>query len=57
MTVRGRPDAVEATGRGATGLGALLGRAHRAGLPRAAVAVLAGAVLFGLVAVLMEAVR
>jgi NADH-quinone oxidoreductase subunit L len=43
--------AVEATGRGAGGLGALLGRAHHAALPRAATAVLAGAVLFGVVAV------
>jgi NADH-quinone oxidoreductase subunit L len=43
--------AVEATGHGASGLGGLLGRAHRAALPRAATAVLAGAVLFGLVAV------
>jgi NADH-quinone oxidoreductase subunit L len=42
--------AVEATGRGAGGLGALLGRAHHAALPRAATAVLAAAVLFGLVA-------
>jgi NADH-quinone oxidoreductase subunit L len=42
--------AVEATGRGTSDLGALLGRAHRAALPRAATAVLAGAVLFGLVA-------
>jgi NADH-quinone oxidoreductase subunit L len=45
--------AVEATGHGASGLGALLGRAHRAALPRAATAVLAGAVLFGLVAVVL----
>jgi NADH-quinone oxidoreductase subunit L len=45
--------AVEATGRGASGLGALLGRAHRAALPRAATAVLAAAVLFGLVAVVI----
>jgi NADH-quinone oxidoreductase subunit L len=42
--------AVEATGRGTRGLGGLLGRAHRAGLPRAATAVLAAAVLFGVVA-------
>jgi NADH-quinone oxidoreductase subunit L len=47
--------AVEATGSGALGLGALLGRAHRAALPRAATAVLAAAVLFGLVAVLWGA--
>jgi NADH-quinone oxidoreductase subunit L len=42
--------AVEATGRGTGNLGALLGRAHRAALPRAATAVLAAAVLFALVA-------
>jgi NADH-quinone oxidoreductase subunit L len=42
--------AVEATGRGAVDLGTLLGRAHRGALPRAATAVLAGAVLFGVVA-------
>ncbi|MGC9666574.1 NADH-quinone oxidoreductase subunit L [Planosporangium sp. 12N6] len=44
---------VEATGRGADDLGALLGRAHRAALPRAATAVLVAAVLFGLVAVVV----
>ena len=49
--------AVEATGRGTSGLGALLGRAHRTGLPRAATAVLAGAVLFGVVAAILEAIR
>jgi NADH-quinone oxidoreductase subunit L len=37
--------AVEGSGTGATRLGGLLGVAHRAALPRAAVAVLAGAVL------------
>jgi len=43
--------AVEGTGRGTGSLGGLLARAHRAGLPRAATAVLAGAVLLGLAAV------
>ncbi|GAB3798134.1 NADH-quinone oxidoreductase subunit 5 family protein [Micromonospora zhanjiangensis] len=43
--------AVEGTGRGAVALGARLGAAHRAGLPRAATAVLAGAVLIGLAVV------
>ncbi|NJC70092.1 NADH-quinone oxidoreductase subunit L [Planosporangium thailandense] len=45
--------AVEATGRGAEDLGALLGRAHRAALPRAATAVLVAAVLFGLAAAMI----
>jgi NADH-quinone oxidoreductase subunit L len=49
--------AVEGAGRGATGLGALLARAHRGALPRAATAALAGAVLLGLVAAIGEAVR
>jgi NADH-quinone oxidoreductase subunit L len=44
--------AVEATGRGTRDLGGLLSRAHRAALPRAATAVLAAAVLFGLLAAL-----
>jgi NADH-quinone oxidoreductase subunit L len=43
--------AVEATGRGAVGLGRILGAAHRAGLPRAVTAVLGGATLLGLAAV------
>ncbi len=47
--------AVEATGRGTSGLGGLLSRAHRAGLPRAATAVLAGAVLLGVLAALIGA--
>src|SRR5262249_17538478 len=42
--------AVEATGGGTGWLGALLSGLHRAALPRAATAVLAAAVLFGLVA-------
>jgi NADH-quinone oxidoreductase subunit L len=40
--------AVESTGRGAYGLGGLTARWHRAALPRAATAVLSGAVLLGL---------
>jgi NADH-quinone oxidoreductase subunit L len=47
--------AVEGAGRGAVSLGALLGRAHRAGLPRAATAVLAGALLVGLAVTLGSA--
>ena len=46
--------AVEATGRGAGGLSALLGRAHRAGLPRAATAVLGAALLVGVAAALLR---
>jgi NADH-quinone oxidoreductase subunit L len=42
--------AVEGTGRGALGLAARLGALHRAGLPRAATAVLAGALLIGIAA-------
>jgi NADH-quinone oxidoreductase subunit L len=45
--------AVEGTGRGAVRIGALLARAHRAGLPRAATAVLAGAIVIGLTAVIL----
>ena len=41
---------VEGTGVGATRLGGLLAVVHRTGMPRAAVAVLAGALLFGLAA-------
>ncbi len=44
--------AVESTGVGATRLGGLLAVAHRAGLPRAAVAVLTGALLVGIAATL-----
>ncbi|GAB2923810.1 NADH-quinone oxidoreductase subunit L [Micromonospora polyrhachis] len=44
---------VEGTGRGAAGLGGWLGSLHRAGLPRAATAVLAGALLIGLAAVVL----
>jgi NADH-quinone oxidoreductase subunit L len=42
--------AVEGAGRGTLGLGAWLARAHRAGLPRAATAVLAGALLLAILA-------
>ena len=42
--------AVTGTGRGTARLGARLAVAHRSGLPRAAVAVLAGALLLGLAA-------
>jgi len=45
--------AVEGAGRGALGLGGWLGRAHRAGLPRAATAVLAGALITALAAVFL----
>ncbi|TDC42800.1 NADH-quinone oxidoreductase subunit L [Micromonospora sp. KC213] len=44
---------VEATGRAARGLGGVLAAGHRAALPRAAGAVLAGALLIGLAAVLI----
>ncbi|MEV1288181.1 NADH-quinone oxidoreductase subunit L [Micromonospora sp. NPDC049679] len=42
--------AVERTGRGTLGLGGAVAALHRAGLPRAATAVLAGALLIGLAA-------
>ncbi|MEH0937122.1 NADH-quinone oxidoreductase subunit 5 family protein [Micromonospora psammae] len=45
--------AVEGSGRGAIGLGGGLATLHRAALPRAAAAVLAGALLVGLAAVLI----
>jgi NADH-quinone oxidoreductase subunit L len=45
--------AVEGTGRGASELGARLGAVHRAALPRAVTAVLAGATLIGLAAALI----
>jgi NADH-quinone oxidoreductase subunit L len=41
--------AVVGTGRGTAGLGKLVGRAHRAGLPRAATAALGGALLLAVV--------
>ncbi|MFC5921890.1 NADH-quinone oxidoreductase subunit L [Micromonospora vulcania] len=49
--------AVEGSGRAASGLGAGLAALHRAALPRAAAGVLAGALLIGLAAVLVEGVR
>jgi NADH-quinone oxidoreductase subunit L len=45
--------AVEGTGRGASGIGRLLGIAHAGPLPRAAVAVLTGALLFGVLAAVL----
>jgi NADH-quinone oxidoreductase subunit L len=48
---------VESAGAGAFGAGGLLARAHRAALPRAATAALSGAVLIGLVAVLVLGAR
>jgi NADH-quinone oxidoreductase subunit L len=42
--------AVEGTGAGATGLGVLLARAHRAAVPRAMVAALTGVLLFAAIA-------
>ncbi len=45
--------AVESTGRGALGLGGLAAGWHRAGLPRAATAVLGGALLIGLAVVVV----
>jgi NADH-quinone oxidoreductase subunit L len=49
--------AVESAGAGAFGAGGLLARAHRSGLPRAATAVLTGAVLIGAVAAVLLGVR
>jgi NADH-quinone oxidoreductase subunit L len=49
--------AVEGTGRGAVVLGTWLTRAHRAGLPRAATAVLAGALLVGVAAAIFGSTR
>ncbi|HEY2947811.1 MAG TPA: NADH-quinone oxidoreductase subunit L [Micromonosporaceae bacterium] len=49
--------AVEGTGRATVGLGARLAGWHRAGLPRAATAVLAGALLIGLAAAAIGGVR
>ncbi|MFC7545049.1 NADH-quinone oxidoreductase subunit L [Plantactinospora sp. GCM10030261] len=48
--------AVEGTGRGTVGLGGALAALHRAALPRAATAVLAGALLLGLAAALIGGV-
>jgi NADH-quinone oxidoreductase subunit L len=49
--------AVEGTGQATVGLGARLAGWHRAGLPRAATAVLAGALLIGLAAAAIGGVR
>jgi NADH-quinone oxidoreductase subunit L len=49
--------AVEGAGRGTMSLGERLARVHRAGLPRAAAAVVAGALLLGAAAVLLGGVR
>lgn len=49
--------AVEGIGRAALGLGARLAAAHRAGLPRAATALLASALLIGLAAVVVGGAR
>jgi NADH-quinone oxidoreductase subunit L len=49
--------AIESTGRGALNLGGVLAGWHRAALPRAATAVLGGALLIGLAAVIVAGVR
>jgi NADH-quinone oxidoreductase subunit L len=49
--------AVEGTGRGAAGLGAIVMRAHRGPLPWAAGAVLGGAVVVGIAAVILVGTR
>jgi NADH-quinone oxidoreductase subunit L len=49
--------AVRLTGRAAVSAGGLLAWAHRAALPRAATAALAGALLLGVAALVVEAVR
>ena len=48
--------AVEATGRGTLGLGGLAARLHRAAIPRAVTAVLGGALLLGLAAIVITEV-
>jgi NADH-quinone oxidoreductase subunit L len=55
MDVRVVDGAVEGAGTSTTSLGTLLARAHRAALPRAAVAVLTGALLLGVVAAIYGA--
>jgi NADH-quinone oxidoreductase subunit L len=50
---RGVDGVVEATGRGTVGLGVRLAAAHRAALPRAATALLTGALLAGLAAAVL----
>jgi NADH-quinone oxidoreductase subunit L len=49
--------AVEGTGDGALGLGGVVARWHRAAMPRAATAVLGGALLIGLAAVVVAGLR
>ena len=49
--------AVEGTGTGAVGLGGLVAGWHRAGLPRAATAVLGGALVLGLAAIVLVGLR
>jgi NADH-quinone oxidoreductase subunit L len=49
--------AVESTGRGTLGLGGIVARWHQAALPRAATAVLGGALLIGLAAVIVVGLR
>jgi NADH-quinone oxidoreductase subunit L len=49
--------AVESTGRGALGLGGIVARWHQAALPRAATAVLGGALLIGLAAAIVVGLR
>jgi NADH-quinone oxidoreductase subunit L len=49
--------AVEGTGDGALGLGTIVARWHRAALPRAATAVLGGALLIGLAAIVLVGLR
>jgi NADH-quinone oxidoreductase subunit L len=49
--------AVESTGRGALGLGGVIARWHRAALPRAATAVLGGALLIALAAIVVVGLR
>jgi NADH-quinone oxidoreductase subunit L len=49
--------AVESTGRGAVGLGGIVARWHQAALPRAATAVLGGALLIGVAAVIVVGLR
>jgi NADH-quinone oxidoreductase subunit L len=49
--------AVESTGRGALGLGGLAARWHRAALPRAATAVLGGALLLGVAVITVAGLR
>ncbi len=49
--------AVESTGGGALGLGGVIARWHRAAMPRAATAVLGGALVIGLAAIVVAGLR